>query len=76
VRPDSLRTIAFVMGDRLRVGGAMADEWVEVEVRGHHVRELAAALAGFGGSIDVIEPAELRAELRQLGRELVERYGS
>jgi predicted DNA-binding transcriptional regulator YafY len=31
-------------------------------------------LAGFGSWVRVIEPAELREALRELGRELVETY--
>jgi predicted DNA-binding transcriptional regulator YafY len=49
---------------------------VPIEVRGTHLRELAGELAGFGGAVEVIEPAALRDELARVGAELVARYGS
>jgi predicted DNA-binding transcriptional regulator YafY len=76
VRPDALRMVAFVLGERLRIGAPGADGWVEVEARGPHVRELAAALSGFGDTTEVLDPPELRDELARLGAALVERYGS
>ncbi len=76
VHRDALRMVAYVVGERLRVSAAVDDEWVEVEARGHHVRELATSLSGFGASVEVLEPSELRVELLRLGRELVARYGS
>jgi predicted DNA-binding transcriptional regulator YafY len=62
-------------GNRLRIGPAGADGRVELELRGHHPRSLAAELAGFGGSIEVLEPDELRDELAMIGSQLVDRYG-
>jgi predicted DNA-binding transcriptional regulator YafY len=35
---------------------------------------IAQELAGWGGSIDVLEPPEVQAELARLGRELTDRY--
>ncbi|WP_375426677.1 helix-turn-helix transcriptional regulator [uncultured Friedmanniella sp.] len=40
------------------------------------IRGTAAVLAGFGTFIEVQEPAELRDSLRELGRELSERYAA
>jgi predicted DNA-binding transcriptional regulator YafY len=76
VQPDALRMVAWVIGDRLRIGTAAPDGRVEVEARGHHLRELASAFAGFGASVEVLEPVALREELVQLGRDLLSRYGS
>ncbi len=76
VHRDALRMVAFVLGERLRVSAAADDDWVEVEARGHHVREMATSFSGFGASVDVLEPLELREELLRLGRELVDRYGN
>ncbi len=42
-----------------------------VEVRAHLLVGLAEQLAGWGERIDVIEPAELRAELHRIGSELI-----
>lgn len=75
VRSDRLDIVTWVLGSRLRVGAADGD-WVHVEARGHHVRELANELSGFGAWMDVLDPPELREELLELGRALVDRYGS
>jgi predicted DNA-binding transcriptional regulator YafY len=75
VRPESMRMVAFVMGHRVRIGSALPDGRVEVELRGHHLRELVADVGGLGSAVEVLEPAELRDELAQLGRDLVSQYG-
>ena len=54
-------------GSRVRIGPAGPDGRVELELRGHHVRSLAAELAGFGGAVEVLEPDELRQQLALLG---------
>lgn len=36
VHPDTLRFLAFRLGERVRIGAAAADGRVEVKVRGHH----------------------------------------
>jgi len=64
----------MTFGSRLRIGPAGPDGRVELELRGHHVRSLAAELAGFGGAIEVLEPDDLRQQLALLGAQLVERY--
>lgn len=74
VRDDMLRILTFRLGERVRIGAAAPDGRVEVEVRGHHARELAGELGGFGGAVEVLAPAELRAELARIGHELVARY--
>ncbi|MFM2078644.1 MAG: hypothetical protein RJA49_2534 [Actinomycetota bacterium] len=76
VRRDAVGMVAWVLGERVRISTAIDDEWVEVEARGHHVRELASGFSGFAGVAEVIEPQELRDELLRLGRDLVARYGS
>ena len=35
---------------------------------------IAQHLAGWGGSIDVVDPPSVQAELARLGRELADRY--
>ncbi len=76
VEPGAIRLVAFVIGDRLRIGAAADDGRIAVELRGHHFRELASDVSGFGASVEVVEPPELRAELLRLGHDLVRRYGS
>jgi len=72
--PEVVRWCRGTFGSRVRIGPPGADGRIELELRGHHVRSLAAELAGFGGAVEVLEPDELRAQLAILGRELVERY--
>jgi predicted DNA-binding transcriptional regulator YafY len=75
VEPELLGICRYLFGRRLRVGPARGDGRVEVEVRGQHLRSLAAELAGLGGGVEVREPPELRAALADIGRQLVGRYG-
>ncbi len=76
VNPDALGLLAFVIGDRLRIGAADDDGRIAVELRGHHVRQLASDVSGFGAGVEIVEPVELRDELLRLGQDLVRRYGS
>ena len=63
------------LGSRLRIGPAGDDGRVELELRGHNARSLAAEIAGFGSAIEVLEPEELRQQLAIIGGQLVDRYG-
>jgi predicted DNA-binding transcriptional regulator YafY len=74
VDPDYVGWLRGTVGNRVRIGAGRADGWVEVEIRGHHPESVAVELAGFGGAIEVLEPAEVRDRLRMLGEELVDRY--
>ncbi|HUP76156.1 MAG TPA: YafY family protein [Acidimicrobiales bacterium] len=73
--PDVVGWCRGSFGNRVRIGPAVADGRVELELRGHHPRSLAAELAGFGGAIEVLEPDELRQQLASIGRQLLDRYG-
>lgn len=73
--PDVLPYLRYVLGTRVAIGPVADDGRASVELRGHSVRALAAELAGFGGSLEVVEPAELREVLAAVGQELVARYG-
>ena len=74
--PEAVGWVRATLGGRMRIGPAGADGRVELELRGHHPRSLAAELAGFGGLIEVLEPEELRRQLANIGAELASRYGS
>ena len=74
VHRDVLGWCRGTFGTRLQIGPPTPDGRVEVEIRGHHIRSLAAELAGFGDSVEVAEPAELRTELAQIGVALVATY--
>lgn len=76
VDPGMVSLVAFVLGERLRVGGTGTDGRVEVEVRGSHVRELAGEIAGLVQWLEVLGPPEVREALAAMGRDLVARYGS
>jgi predicted DNA-binding transcriptional regulator YafY len=46
-----------------------------LRVAAHTARSVAEQLAGFGGTVEVLGPAEVRAELAAIGRELVAAHG-
>jgi predicted DNA-binding transcriptional regulator YafY len=52
------------------------DGRVELELRGHNPRSLAADVAGFGSMLEILEPAEVRDELATIGAELAATYHS
>ena len=66
--------LQWVLGRRLTVGGPAGDGRIEVEVRGRSDRALAGELAGFGAALEITAPDEVRSRLRDIGRELVDRY--
>ena len=67
----------WVMQDRLgrncEVDGLEGDR-VRLRITAPTPLMIAQHLAGWGGSIDVVEPPSVRAELARLGRELADRY--
>ena len=44
-------------------------------IGGMSIERLAVRLAGFSSWLEVIEPAEVRAQLRAIGAQLVATYG-
>ena len=76
VEADAVPWLRMTLGNRLQIGPSAPDGRVEVELRGHHVRSLAAEVAGFGDRLDVLDPPEVRAELHRLGTQLATRYGT
>ncbi|RZU10437.1 putative DNA-binding transcriptional regulator YafY [Kribbella rubisoli] len=67
----------WVMQDRLgrncEVDGTDGDR-VRLRITAPTPLMIAQELAGWGGSIEVLDPPEVRAELARLGRELTDRY--
>ena len=63
-----------VFGRHCAPGPVREDDRCEVRVAAHTVRAVAEQLAGLGGAVEVLEPAEVRAELVVIGRELVQRH--
>lgn len=79
--------LRMVLGTRVRTVGPTGrqptssdtpgddpDDPVIVELRGHSVRALAVELAGFGGSVRVDGPDELRDALAEIGDQLLRTY--
>jgi len=67
--------LRLAFGSRLRIGPPAGPERVEVELRGHSVESLAGEIAGFGGAVEIAEPAAVRHRLALLGAELASLYG-
>jgi predicted DNA-binding transcriptional regulator YafY len=74
VDPATVRLLRFVLGNRLQIGAAAPDGRIEVEIRAHGVKQIAGELAGFGAAIEVLDPPEVRDELRTIACELSELY--
>jgi predicted DNA-binding transcriptional regulator YafY len=68
----------WVMQDRLgrhcEVLGAPENGWVRTRITAPTPLMIAQHLAGWGGSIEVLDPPSVQAELARLGAELVSRY--
>ena len=64
-----------ILGPRLRIGPAVGDGRVEIEVASSNVEALVGEIAGFGASVELVEPAEVRARLRTVAAELAAVYG-
>jgi predicted DNA-binding transcriptional regulator YafY len=69
----------WVMQDRLgrhcEVDGTVGDR-VRLKVTAPTPLMIAQHLAGWGGSIEVVDPPSVQAELARLGRELTQRYAA
>lgn len=62
-------------GRHCEVAGPAPDGRVRVRFTAHTPRAIAEQLAGWGATVEVVEPDSVRRELAALGTELVERYG-
>ncbi|HVE18768.1 MAG TPA: WYL domain-containing protein, partial [Ilumatobacteraceae bacterium] len=62
------------VGTRLRIGMAIDDGRVEVEIRSHNEYSVAGELASFGALIEVLEPQGVRDRLAVLAAELSALY--
>lgn len=74
--PVVLQQLRWVFGPRLRVGPAVANGRVEVEILASGQQELVTRLAGFGALLEVTAPEEVRLGLALIGAELVVRYAT
>jgi predicted DNA-binding transcriptional regulator YafY len=69
-----LDVMRLVLGARLRIGPRADDGRVAVEIEGGDPYGLAAELAGWGASLEIVEPLEMRGHLAAIGAELVTTY--
>jgi predicted DNA-binding transcriptional regulator YafY len=64
----------YAFGTRIRIGHAVADGRVEVEIRSHSEQSIAGELAGSGRQIEVLEPDGVRLRLAEIATELAALY--
>lgn len=64
-----------LLGTRVELGTPAPDGRVQLALRGHSCRALAAEIAGLVPGLEVTDPPELRAELARIGAALVAAYG-
>ena len=74
VDPATLPWVRYSLGTRLRIGRAIPDGRIEVEIRSHNEHSVASELAGCGRSVEVLEPATVRSRIAAIAFELVELY--
>jgi predicted DNA-binding transcriptional regulator YafY len=74
--PAVVGPLRWVFGPRVHIGPPGDDGRVAVELGGADAMQLSWRLAGFGGEVVIDEPAELRAELGRIGRELASTYST
>jgi len=72
--PRMVGILGFIFGPRLHAGAISDDGRVHVTIRGHSLESLQGELGGFGASLEISTPSELRAGLAAIGRELVALY--
>jgi predicted DNA-binding transcriptional regulator YafY len=70
VDPQSMSWLRHTFGTRIRIGMAIADGRVEVEIRSHNEYSVAGELAGFGRAVEVTEPVDVRGRLAAIAAEL------
>ncbi|MGH9181888.1 MAG: helix-turn-helix transcriptional regulator, partial [Acidimicrobiales bacterium] len=68
--PQVVAWCRAVLGTRMSIGPGRADGRVELELRGHSPRALAAEIAGFGALVEIVDPPEVRHQLAALAAEL------
>jgi predicted DNA-binding transcriptional regulator YafY len=70
VDPQSMSWLRHTLGTRLRIGMAIDDGRVEVEIRSHSEYSVAGELAGFGSVVEVVDPPSVRSRLAGIAAEL------
>ena len=75
MQADMVWVLRAVLGNRVRIGPPGPDGRIEVEIRGHSERSLAAETAGLGATLEILDPPEVREHLAAVGAELAGLYG-
>jgi predicted DNA-binding transcriptional regulator YafY len=74
--PAALETLRWVFARRSSFAAPRPDGRVPVRLRGPSLRALVWEIAGFGKTVEVLSPAEVRDELARVGADLTECYGA
>ncbi|HEY0520265.1 MAG TPA: YafY family protein [Ilumatobacteraceae bacterium] len=74
IDPKAILWLRHIFGTRLRIGMAIDDGRVDVEIRSQSENSVAAELAGFGRLAEVVEPTAVRERLAALAAELASLY--
>jgi predicted DNA-binding transcriptional regulator YafY len=72
--PEQVPLLRWILGTRMSIGPAGGDGRITVELRGQSVRSLAGEIAGFGSSVEVVGPPEVRDHLATIGAQLAATY--
>jgi predicted DNA-binding transcriptional regulator YafY len=73
---ETVDILRYMFGTRLVHDPVDADGRIVAEIRGHSEETVARQLSGLGGRFDVISPPSVRRHLADIGRTLVEHYGT
>ena len=74
--PAIVRRLRAVLGTPMTVSPEVVDGRVEIEIRSYSAEMIAHQLAGFGASVEVLGPPEVRGHLRRIAAELTSVYRS
>ncbi|MEO7442263.1 MAG: WYL domain-containing protein [Acidimicrobiales bacterium] len=72
--PQAVPWCRAVLGRRVSIGPSRDDGRVELELRGHSPRSLAAEVAGFGSWLEITDPPEVCHQLAAIAAELSTLY--
>lgn len=76
IDPDMAWALRWLFGTSLDVVGHSNDDRLHVRLAAHHNEAMAAQIAGFGASVELLDPPEDLVDiLARTGQTLVERYG-
>jgi predicted DNA-binding transcriptional regulator YafY len=80
LRADRRDRLAAAVGDRTvsnaeRLEDPAGDGWLRLRLRLDWPNEVPGQLLSLGSDVEILEPAEMRARVVALAREIVEQYG-